>query len=261
MYDPQDNGLSAADAAPSKGYGGITNKAFQPFNRPDPPHIQAVLGATRILREGHIPFGVVTNATLDQLRQYRAVMLPSVLEMTAEQADHFRQFVQGGGVLYASGPSAQDRLDEIDSRLSDVLGVHYSKPFGAVQSYLTPTDAELLKVAWPQENITYPGPLVQAQALPGAEVLARATMPIVPAREGYTIGTHFAQIWSNPPTPVPGVDPGIVINSFGKGKTVWVAAPIESRTEAVYARVVSHLIHRVLPGPYHFEVDTHKDCW
>jgi hypothetical protein len=200
----------------------------------------------------------VTNATLDQLRQYRAVMLPSVLEMTAEQADHFRQFVQGGGVLYASGPSAQDRLDEIDSRLSDVLGVHYSKPFGAVQSYLTPTDAELLKVAWPQENITYPGPLVQAQALPGAEVLARATMPIVPAREGYTIGTHFAQIWSNPPTPVPGVDPGIVINSFGKGKTVWVAAPIESRTEAVYARVVSHLIHRVLPGPYHFEVDTHR---
>jgi hypothetical protein len=132
------------------------------------------------------------------------------------------------------------------------------KTFGAVQTYLTPTDPELLKVSWPQENITYPGPLVQAQALPGAEVLARATMPIVPAREGYTIGTRFAQIWSNPPAPTPGSDPGIVINSFGKGKTVWVAAPIESRTEAVYARVVSHLIRRVLPGPYHFEVDAHR---
>ena len=258
MYDPQENGLSSAEAAPSEGYGGISKKAFQPLYRPDPPHIEAVLGATRILREAHIPFGVVTNATLDQLRQYRAVMLPSVLELTAEQAERFRQFVQGGGVLYASGPSALDRLDEIDARLSEVLGVHYVKPFGAVQSYLTPTDPELLKVSWPQENITYPGPLVQAQVLPGAEVLARATLPIVPAREGYTIGTRFAQIWSNPPAPVPGSDPGIVINSFGKGKAVWVAAPIESRAEAVYARIVSHLLHRVLPGPYHFEVETHR---
>jgi len=258
MYDPQENGLSAADAAPSEGFGGISRKAFQPMNRPDPPHIEAVLGATRILREAHIPFGIVTNATLDQLGQYRAVMLPSVLEMTAEQAGRFRQFVQGGGVLYASGPSVLDRLDEIDSRLGDVLGVRYLKPFGEVQSYLTPIDAELLKVAWPQENISYPGALVQAQALPGGEVLAGATMPIVPARAGYTIGTRFSQIWSNPPATTPGNDPGIVINTFGKGKTVWVAAPIESRTEAIYARIVSHLIHRILPGPYHFEVDTHR---
>jgi len=258
MYDPQQNGLSVAEAAPSEGFGGIGKKAFLPMNRPDPPHIDAVLGATRILREAHIPFGVVTNATLDQLSQYRAVILPSVLEMTVEQAERFRQFVRGGGVLYASGPSAQDRLEEIDSRLSDVLGVHYVKTFGEVQSYLTPTDAELLKVSWPQENITFPGALVRAQALPGAEVLARATMPIVPAKAGYTIGTKFAQIWSNPPSPVPGSDPGIVINSFGKGKAIWVAAPIESRKEAIYARIVSHLIRRVLPGPYHFEVETHR---
>jgi hypothetical protein len=258
MYDPQQNGLSVAEAAPSEGFGGIGKKAFLPMNRPDPPHIEAVLGVTRILREAHIPFGVVTNATLDQLSQYRAVILPSVLEMTVEQAERFRQFVRGGGVLYASGPSAQDRLEEIDSRLSDVLGVHYVKTFGEVQSYLTPTDAELLKVSWPQENITFPGALVRAQALPGAEVLARATMPIVPAKAGYTIGTKFAQIWSNPPSPVPGSDPGIVINSFGKGKAIWVAAPIESRKEAIYARIVSHLIRRVLPGPYHFEVETHR---
>jgi hypothetical protein len=122
---------------------------------------------------------------------------------------------------------------------------------------LTPTDSELLKVVWPQENITYPGPLVQAEALQGAEVLGKATMPLVEAKRGYTIGTRFAQIWSNPPSPMPGTDPGIVINSFGKGKAVWVAAPIESRTEQVYARIISHLIHRLLPGPYHFETDTH----
>jgi hypothetical protein len=257
MYDPKENGLSVAEVAPAEGFGGISKNAFHPMFRPSPPHMDAVLGATRILREAHIPFGIVTNATLGQLSQYRAVMLPSVLEITPEQAEIFRQFVQGGGVLYASGPSALDRFDDIDSRLADVLGVHDVKPIGDVQSYLTPTDSELLKVIWPQENITYPGPLVQAEAIPGAEVLGKATLPLVEAKRGYTIGTHFAQIWSNPPSPTPGNHPGIVINSFGKGKTVWVAAPIESRTEHVYARIITHLIHRLLPGPYHFEADTH----
>ncbi len=259
MYDPNENGQLVADAVASEGYGGISKKAFQPILRPAPPHMEAVLGATRILREAHIPFGIITNATLGQLDKYRAVMLPSVFEITPEQAERFREFVRNGGVLYVSGPSGLDRLDEVSSRLEDVLGVRYVKTIGDVQSYLTPTDSELLKVIWPQENVTYPGALVQAQALPGTEVLGRATMPIVPAREGYTIGTHFAQIWSNPPSPTPGSDPAIVINSFGKGKTVWVAAPIETRSEEVYTRLISRLIRRVLSGPYHFELDTHRD--
>src|SRR5208283_5337027 len=56
------------------------------------PHLNAVVGWTRILREAHIPFGVVTNIDLDQLKTYRAVLLPNVLEMTAAQADQFREF-------------------------------------------------------------------------------------------------------------------------------------------------------------------------
>jgi hypothetical protein len=44
----------------------------------DCPHRDAVVGLARILREAHIPFGVVTNANLDQLKNYRAVLLPNV---------------------------------------------------------------------------------------------------------------------------------------------------------------------------------------
>jgi hypothetical protein len=69
------------------------------------------------------------------------------------------------------------------------------------------------------------------------------------------MGTHFAQIWSNPPAPEPGRTAGIVIHQLGKGKTVWVAAPIESRPEPVYAAIVTHLLRRVLPGPFAFEMD------
>ena len=87
-----------------------------------------MVGWTRILREAHIPFGVVTNINLDQLKNYRAVLLPSVLEMTAEQADQFRKFVEAGGVLYASGPSSLDRFDKNGPRflLEDVFGVRYT---------------------------------------------------------------------------------------------------------------------------------------
>jgi hypothetical protein len=48
-----------------------------------------------------------------------------------------------------------------------------------------------------------------------------------------------------------------VWNTFGKGKAVWVAAPIESSSEAVNSRLVEALLKHALPGPYQFEVDTH----
>ncbi len=260
MFDPEENGLRVAEAASLEIFGGPGKNAFQPPYRKDPPHMKAALGATRILRAAHIPFGVVTNVTLDQLRNYRAVMLPSVLALTeeqGEQAEKFRDFVRKGGVLYVSGPSSLDQLDEVSSRLIDVLGVRYLQPVGSVTTYLTPTDSELQKIVWPQQNVTYPGRAIQSQALPGAEVLATVTLPYPESESGFAIGTRFTQIWSNPPADIPGRDPGIVVNSYGKGKAIWLAAPIESQTEAVYARLVVHLIRRYLPGPYHFEVDTH----
>ncbi len=91
MFDPEENGLIVAHAADQEVYAGHSKKASQPILRPAPPHMEGVLGATRILREAHIPFGMVTNATLDQLSKYRAVMVPSVFEITTEQADLFRE--------------------------------------------------------------------------------------------------------------------------------------------------------------------------
>jgi hypothetical protein len=257
MYNPCDKGLHVSQAAPAFGFGGPRKNSFEPPPVKSLPHFEAVMGATRILRNAHIPFGVVTNVTLDQLSRYRAVMIPSALEMTADQAERFRRFVQQGGLLYASGPSSLDQFDSLGSGLEDVLGVRYLKSVGSVTTYLSPADEALRKLIWPQENVTFPGRMVQGETLAGAEVLATLTLPFVDPHVGTAIGTHFAQLWSNPPAAKPGSDPGVVLNSFGKGKSIWVAAPIESRPEEVYARIVAHLIRRFLPGPYHFEVDAH----
>ena len=223
------------------------------------PHRDALMGAGKILREAHIPFGLVTNANLSQLRNYRAVILPNVLEMTAEQATQFGRFVNEGGILYASGPSSLDRLDRKGPRyrLEEVLGVRYQGKLGTKVTYLTPKDEELRKVIWPQDQMTHMGPMIQAEAMSGAEVLATVTLPLVAPELGHVIGSHFAAIHSDPPALTPGTNPGVVVKSYGKGKAIWVAAPIEASSEMVNARVMVNLLKRLLPGPYKFEVETH----
>ena len=221
------------------------------------PHFEGVLGAARILREAHIPYGVVTNATLDQLKDYRAVVVPNVLEMTAEQAAVFRNFVERGGVMYASGPSSLDRFAGPRFLLEEVLGVRYKGKLGNRVTYLTAKDEGMKKVMWPQNEVIFPGWMVQVEALAGAEVLATVTLPYVDPESIHVIGSHFAQIISDPPAEEPGTDPGLVIHAYGRGKAIWAAAPIESAGNAVNARLLVWLLKRVLLGPYHFEVETH----
>jgi hypothetical protein len=223
------------------------------------PHRDAVIGSARLLREGHIPFGVVTNANLEQLKKYRAVIVPSVLEMTAAQAATFRKFVEDGGVLIASGVSSLDRLSTTGPKylLEDVLGVRYKGKLGTIYTYLTPKDDELSKVLWPQDHLTYKGPMVHGEALPSGKVLATVTLPFVEPEVGSAVGSRFAAIHSNPPALQPGANPAIVVNAFGKGRAVWIAAPIESGPETVNFRLVRSLIQKALPGPYRFEADTH----
>ncbi len=235
------------------------SRAGSGFQRANFPHRDAMMGAGSILREAHIPFGLVTNAKLSQLKNYRAVIVPYVLEMTAEQASQFAQFVNEGGVLYASGPSSLDRLDREGPRylLEEVLGVRYQGKLGTRVSYLTPKDEELRKVIWPQDQLTYMGPMIQAEAMNVAKVLATVTLPWVAPELGRSIGSQFASIHSNPPAPTPGANPAVVMNSYGKGKAIWVAAPIEASSNMVNARVMVNLLKRTLPGPYKFEVETH----
>lgn len=243
-YDPSANGLRVSEAVAKRNL----------------PHLDAVIGAARILREAHIPFGVVTNISLDQLSRYRAIILPNVLEMTEEQARAFHEFVAKGGILYASGTSSMSSPVDGEERilLADVLGVRYLDRIGSRTTYLTVTDRELNSAIWPQQNMGFSTPMIKVQADPAAEVLATVTLPFVDPDAGNAVNTRFAQIWSNPPAPQPGRDPGIVINSFGKGRTIWVAVPLESRGDAVDAAIFELLLKRVLPPPYEFEADTDR---
>jgi hypothetical protein len=258
LYDPSVSKVPAAVAAPAFARGGPHRGLPAPaVGEMKLPHMDAVVGAARILREAHIPYSVITNATLDQLSRYRAVVVPNVLEMTVAQAELFREFVRKGGILYTSGPSSLQIVDQPSPLflLEDVLGVRYLGGLGTSMTYLSPKGDDLAKLIWPQENASFPGSMVKAEAQVNAEVLATITLPWVSPDEGSAIGTHFAQIWSNPPALVDGTDPGIVVNNFGKGKAIWVAAPIESLSGVVASDLFRHLLKACLAGPNQFEAD------
>ncbi|MCE5306152.1 MAG: hypothetical protein LLG20_00770, partial [Acidobacteriales bacterium] len=95
--------------------------------------------------------------------------------------------------------------------------------------------------------------MIQVKAQPGTEVPATVTLPFVDPAVGRVIGSRFAAIHSNPPALTAGTDPAVVV----KGRTVWVAAPVESSSEAVNAKLFLALLDRILQRPYHLEVDTH----
>jgi hypothetical protein len=238
-YDPEEKGVTVGKAGDKH------------------PHLDAVIGMAAILRENHIPWGVVTNVNLDRLPRYRAVILSDIREMTAGQAALFRNFVAGGGLLYASGATSLDPLPGAQRRfqLEDVLGVRFQGFIGTKCTYLTPSDERLRTSVLPQQNVTFPGKMVKAEALPGAEMLATITLPFVAPEEGTRINRRFAQIWSDPPALEPGTDPGIVVHSYGKGKTIWVGAPIESSEHIGNRNMVASLLRRFVPGPPVFELD------
>jgi hypothetical protein len=223
------------------------------------PHRDAVVGWARALQSAHVPFGVVTNVTLDQLSRYRAVALPNVLELTEEQADRIRSYVAEGGILFASGSSSLDRLAQGGPhyRLEDVFGVRYTGRLGSAMTYMTPGDAGLLKAVWPQDHVSFAGPMIQAEAGEAVTVLASITLPFVDPAVGSNIGSHFAAIHSNPPALQTTASPAITVHPFGRGLAVWMAAPMESRDEEVNRALLVHLLRRFLPGPYRFEADTH----
>jgi hypothetical protein len=236
---------------------GLNGERVDDLKDTEPPHLKAVVGAAGILRESHIPYGLLTNITLNQLSNFRAVIVPNVLEMTADQAAQFRRYVENGGVLYATGSSSLDRFNSAGPRflLEDVFGVRYRGRLGTTWTYFSPRDHELKQAIWPQDALSFPGQMIQAEALPGTEVLATIALPFVDPTIGNCLNARFAQIWNDPPAPGIGANPGIVIHSFGGGKVIWLAAPLESETYAVNSKVVSLLLRRVLGGPYHFEAE------
>jgi len=226
------------------------------------PHLDAALGAARTLRENHIPFGVISRNNLKGTTGYQVIVLPNVLAISEEEARALRSFVEQGGALYASGNTDL-------TYVSDVFGVSTEGEASEMVTYITPTPRgrDLLAgvdpnlplsifapTATPVASIFEPLPTsgrqVKARAVNQEEVMATLTLPYTDPEDGRKI----ASIHSNPPG-IATDYASVVYRRFGKGKVVWVAAPLEAAVQQPHKDAFAHMIRALAGAAFSFEAD------
>ncbi len=191
-------------------------------------HTASSMQAASRLIGAHHPFCVITKQSLAKLDQLRLLILSGVNMMDTEEVEAIRAWVQGGGTLLASGcTSLVDKRGQMqkDFMLGDVFGVSIEKPhWQDHEHYIAPTANS--EGTFPNHSAKYPafvtGPRMQVRARQGAEVWATTTLPW-PAPDG----SKFSSIHSNPPWKAT-EEPAIVVNAFGKGRSIYSGSLIEN---------------------------------
>ena len=226
------------------------------------PHLDAALGAARTLRENHIPFGVISRNNLKDATAHQVIVLPNVLMISEEEAGALRSFVERGGALYASGNTDL-------TYLSDVFGVSTEGEATETVTYITPTSRgrDLLAgvdAKWPLsifapsatpggsifEPLPASGRQVKARATNENEVMATLTLPYTDPADSRKI----ASIHSNPPG-IATDYASVMYRSFGRGRVIWVAAPLEAAAQQPHKEVFANMIRTLASAPFSFEAD------
>jgi hypothetical protein len=234
------------------------------------PHLQAVRGASRILQRAHVPFGIITRRQLGDLGRYRVLVLPNVSRMDASEVKAVRDYVQGGGHLYASGYTSVVETKGVrheDFMLADVFGVHLEgEELGRVM-FAKPATAKVEALLDPQQYLSsgpLPGPLaggvLRVRPARGTKVLATLSLPYGHPAMGTIAERNWASIHASPPwddteTPV------MVERRHGSGRVVYSSFDIERQDADANDRFFAALIEDLLGSEWSMRCDTHPEVW
>ncbi len=185
--------------------------------------VAAVTGSYRSLVEAHLPVEFIDQRpqSLARLSEFKVVVLPDVLAISAVEAEALRRFVEEGGGLVSTGPiGVRDGSGRPlpDQSLADLLGVTFGEPGKYSFPYLRLVDGALREElgGWP---LPHYGRLRPLENVAGeVTVLARRTDPI--------LETDGSTYWHNN-QPAPGLDsddPIIIERTYGKGRVIVSAA-------------------------------------
>jgi hypothetical protein len=217
-------------------------------------HTRSATAFTRALGSHHLPFAVIGKASLRHLSDLKVLVLPNVNMMDDSEVEIIRHWVREGGCLLATGWTSlvdtRGRQGK-DFSLADVFGVTLKQPsWTAWPHYVAPTGEATAEFG--EFSISYPafarttGQEISVRSDSSARVLATTTL-VWPA----TDDSRFSSIHSNPPWK-PTTRPEIVVNSYGKGKAIYCASPIE--TIDALSDTLIRLIRRLYRG-FSFECD------
>jgi hypothetical protein len=265
----QDNGRPLAKL---RGYG---------LNR---PHWSAIEGAVTILREAHLPVGVVTRADLGNLDDFPLIVLPNLLRTDPDELEAFRRYVENGGRLYASGYTSlvtADGTRHDDFLLADLFGCHFAGEESAAVTYLKPVGPEVGAWIAPLRYVAHgapwpfgadPGTALRITADAQAQPVATTTLPYGEGRG--TVDGGWAMALSSPPWEDTS-RPAVVRHRFGKGEVVYSAMDVERAGSRLPALPPEYgpsawdhtgaffvdLVRSLLPREPRFEAEAHHNVW
>ncbi|MFC3800806.1 beta-galactosidase trimerization domain-containing protein [Cohnella sp. GCM10012308] len=222
------------------------------------PHFIASMNAAKSLINANIPFGVINNLSLSKLDQYQVVILPDLLVIGAEEVQALKQYVERGGGLYASFNSSlldNEGKRHPDFLLSEVLGVSYVGRTQENVTYVAPKGRG--EGLLPDYSVKYPLSMTSDQLLitahASAEILATLALPDLDPRNVH----RFSSAISSPPE-IETDYPSVVSHSYGLGKTIYAAGPLERMEKEQQRRFFIRIIESLITKPKKFMTNAPK---
>jgi hypothetical protein len=187
----------------------------------------------------------MSKRNLKDAGSFKTIVLADVLFLDEEEKKAIQEYVRQGGSLYVSGSRA-GRL------LSEMLGITFQGETEELLSYIAPTEigSEMLPGIEKDYPLTVFGRQALVKGASPAEVLATITLPYTDPYDT----THFVSIHSDPPGK-PTTYPAVILRTYGKGRLIWVAHPIEKAEQPPHRRCFQTIIRNLSVGEFTFEVD------
>ncbi|TVY02975.1 alpha-amylase family protein [Cohnella terricola] len=215
----------------------------------------AMLGASKVLIEGHHQYDMFYNDAFPDLSAYRVVILPETVSLSDESLSRIRAFVKAGGVLLAAGEASLNRTSK-RFELADVLGVDYLDRSPYEFGYFTENES-----LW--KGITAIPQLLEA---PFLKVRASTAQPLSWIQWPLTVpAPNRAFRYRIPPAGNVSAFPSISVNDYGQGKAIYIAAPVFStywNTNHYWIRsIVDALLDKYdLSKPFRVDAPTHMEA-
>ena len=213
------------------------------------PHIEAAMATTAALKEGHVPFGIITKKLIASLSRYGTVVLPSIDRFDDKEIAAFSDYARNGGHLFLSGARAAQHF-------GTVLGIQYLRMSEETLTYFSPTatGAEIFGGVDEANAVSVHAPQAIVEILEGASVLATTLLPYtVPAD-----GTRFAAIHSDPPG-IRTRHPAIISKRVGTGSIVWCSFGLERIDNEPHRSIFLDLLQWHHQEPFSFRSDAPPD--
>jgi hypothetical protein len=197
------------------------------------------VGANRALRINHFPVATITKLQLKELSQFRVIILSQVVRMTDEEIEAFKNYVQEGGRLYASGATSALTLEgarkDKNFGLAEVFGCSLEGIDYHRVAYVRPQIDRLKEAITPRSVVAHGAPRngpphptkITTRIRPVADVQVLATLDLPYSEEPGTREDHrFSSIHASPPYRITG-EPVVIRHAFGKGEVIYSCIDME----------------------------------